>query len=144
MTDLDVDVLRGLDTGGHLALSLYLDVSTLERRRRVMQRVTTAIEAKLAAGDGHTAEQAEELQEDLEMVRLYFGTSASRRSQYVAIFSCAAQLFWRVVPLRGPVDETIGAAESLDLRPLREALSATEPNGSRRNDLLPHFTCASV
>ncbi|MHB0876021.1 MAG: hypothetical protein ACYC5O_08260 [Anaerolineae bacterium] len=139
-----MDALKRLDTDGHLALSLYLDVSTPDRRRRVMQRVAKAIEGQLAAAGNHTAEQVQELQEDIELVRLYFGTSASRRHPYVAIFSCATQLFWRVVPLPEPIAESIVAADSLDVGPLRQVSGARAPVHSRQNELLPHFNCATV
>jgi hypothetical protein len=138
-----MESLRRLDTGGNLALSLYLDVSSPDKRRRVVQRVTRAVEAALSS-HGRTAEQAVALQEDLELVRLYFGTSASTRHPYVAIFSCAQQLFWRVLPLAGPVEESIAAAQALDLRPLRECVAVPERSSSLRNDLLPHFNCATV
>lgn len=136
--------LSQLDTDGHLALSLYLDVSTPDRRRKVMQRVTKALEPLLAADSGLPAEQVQGLREDIEMVRIYFGTSASCRHPYVAIFSCAPQLFWRVVPLDAPVEEAIRAGKSLDTRALGESLGDLRRVPNCRTDLLPHLTCASV
>lgn len=136
--------LRRLDTDGHLALSLYLDVSTPDMRRRVMERITKALAPFLAADSSLPPEQAQGLREDLEMVRIYFGTSASCRHPYVAIFSCAPQLFWRVVPLDAPVQEAVMVGKSFDTRALVEALGAPRPVPNRRTDLLPHLTCASV
>ena len=137
-----LESLRGLHTGGHLALSLYLDVSTDERLRRVMQRLDSALRPLLAAA-GEDGDRVLELREDVEMVRLHFGTSAGALAPYVAIFSCASQCFWRVYPLSHPVKERIRAGEWFDVAPL---VAMLEPAGrpGARNDLLAPASYASV
>lgn len=143
----ELTVLKQLDVDGHMALSLYLDLSTPEKRRRVMQRVTGALAPYLGPGSGLDEERLRGLREDLEMVRLYFKTSGSGRSPYVAIFSCAPQLFWRVYPLETPVEESIEVGRDFSLASLRQVLEQERHNGgsvlSERN-LLAHLNCASV
>jgi hypothetical protein len=138
----ELESLRGLDAGGHLALSLYLDVGTPERRRRVMQRLESALQPLLsdATEDG---DRLVGLREDVEMVRLHFATSAGALYPYVAIFSCAPQCFWRVYPLSRPVKERIRVGECFDLTPLEALL---EPAGRRTGgvDLLAPVSYASV
>ena len=135
----ELALLRQFDADGHFALSLYLDLSTPTLRDEAIQRVTAALAPYLQGNNGDGAEQAEEFQEDLDMVRLYFKTSNSSRAPYVAIFSCASQLFWRVYQLNVPVEETIIVSDRFELAPLEAALERALAIGSCTSDLAAQF-----
>jgi len=135
VTKDELGVLDRFDTDGRLALSLYLDVSTPERRATVLDRIRSEIRTVVPEGP-----QLDSLAEDLEMVRLFFSTSATRQVRYVAIFSCAAQLFWRAYPCDQTVDELIIVDSSFHTAPLRRLLetrSGPQPVLVEERDLLP-------
>ncbi|MGQ9555500.1 MAG: hypothetical protein ACUVWR_15465 [Anaerolineae bacterium] len=125
----ELALLRQFDADGHLALSLYIDLSTSERRDEAIQRVTAALAPHFQENNGYGAEQAEALREDLDMVRLYFKTSNSSRAPYIAIFSCAPQLFWRVYQLDVPIEEAIIVGHRFELAPLEAALERASATG---------------
>lgn len=133
-------LLQRFDADGRLALSLYLDVSTPEKRASADERVRD----KLRAAVGNVRPEDEDLlgalSEDLEMVRLYFRTTAGHRSRYVAIFTCASQLFWRVYPLEGPVDDYVHVGRHFDVEPLLRSQREEEAIKERElePDLLAH------
>lgn len=127
----DLDILARFDADGGLALSLYLDVSTPERRESALDRVRDHL---------HTApaDAAAALAEDLDMVDLYLSTTTARRLHYIAMFSCARQLFWRAYPLDGLSAERIHIGARFDIEPLRlaGALEAGAPAPAPQADLL--------
>ena len=59
----ELALLRQFDADGHLALSLYIDLSTSERRDEAIQRVTAALAPHFQENNGYGAEQAEALRE---------------------------------------------------------------------------------
>jgi hypothetical protein len=126
----ELALLQRFDADGRLALSLYLDVSTPERRATVMQRIRDQLRTAAWNSQPGDEDLLTALGEDLEMVRLYFRTTAGRRSRYVAIFVCAPQLFWRVYPLDGPISEEVYVGRHFEVGPLvraqREVAAARE------------------
>lgn len=128
----ELGLLQRFDADGRLALSLYLDVSTPERRATVLQRVRDKLRVVATRAQNGGDDPLASLAEDLEMLRLYFRTSASRQARYVAVFTCAPQLFWRVYALDGPVDEQVHIGSEFEVAPmvraLREREAATELN----------------
>ena len=147
----ELDLLKSFDADGHLAISLYLDLSTPERRNQALRRVIRRLEPLLENGDSGIADKLGSLQEDLEMIRLYLKTSGSRRSPYVAIFVCAPQLFWRAYQLEAPVPELLEVGPRFHVNPLEEVASDRgEAAGllvRKRNsgrDLPLHTPCASL
>ena len=142
----ELNILKQFDTEGHLALSLYLDLSTPKRRAGALERVLSALSASFPSGtggngsngsDGHDPEELGGLQEDLELVRLYFRASGSCRSAYMAIFSCAPQLFWRVYHFDEPLQELLEIGHCLNVAPLEVILSgrAADPARGERSRL---------
>jgi hypothetical protein len=61
------------------------------------------------------------LREDMEIVGLYLQTNGHRRHAGMAIFSCAARLFWRAFPLHAPVPTRVTVGPNFDLEPLMSA-----------------------
>lgn len=143
----ELSLLRGFGAGEHIALSVYLDLSTPERRGTALQRLEAALTPQLSGNDGIPPEQAAELQEDMDMVRLYLKSSNGARAPYLAAFSCAPELFWRVYQLDAPVGEMVALQRTFHLGPLEEALRCLPESAhvrSRENDLQPHLDCASL
>ncbi len=120
----DLDILDRFDTDGGLALSLYLDVSTPERRGSALGRVRDELRTCLLQFPHPDAVAA--LGEDLEMVDLYLSTTSARHLHYVALFSCARQLFWRAYPLVSLRAESVQVGDRFDTEPLRQAMLSVE------------------
>lgn len=82
---------------------------------------------------GPRADCRKAIQEDIEIVSLYLKTNAHRRQPGLAIFSCAAELFWRAYPLPEPVPNRVVIGPRFDLEPLRAiARSAWPAKGMER------------
>ena len=111
-----------------LALSLYLDLSTPVARAKAAQRAFALVCEALCHAGLDCNDGLSRVAEDLELVRLYLKTSAAGRSSFVAFFSCAQELFWRALPLPGPLAESASVGESFDLGPLRLSL-VLQPQG---------------
>jgi hypothetical protein len=58
------------------------------------------------------------LEEDMEIVGLYLKTNGHRRHQGIAIFSCAAELFWRAYPLTVALPTRVSVGPKFDVEPL--------------------------
>ena len=139
--------LRSFRSEGHVALSAYLDVSTPDLRQTVLQRTEEALDPYVSGRDGLSPDQAIELREDLEMVRIYLGGRNAARAPYLAIFSCAPELFWRVYQLDSPLREKVVVQPRLYLEPLEDAvrhLNASSLRLSRENGLQPESGCANL
>jgi hypothetical protein len=54
----------------------------------------------------------------VEIVKLYLQTNGHRRHASLALFSCAAELFWRAYPLSVPVPTQVSVGPGFDLAPL--------------------------
>jgi hypothetical protein len=71
---------------------------------------------------GGSQECREALKEDMEIVSLYLRTNGHREYVGLAIFSCAAELFWRVYPLPVPLPNQVSVGLRFDLDPLIEEI----------------------
>ncbi|NPV08065.1 MAG: hypothetical protein HPY83_08900 [Anaerolineae bacterium] len=125
----ELGLLQRFDADGRLALSLYLDVSSPERRATVLHRVRDKLRAATSGAQNGGDDPLAPLSEDLEMLRLYFQTSAGRQARYVAVFTCASQLFWRVYSLDEPLNELVHVGRHFELAPLVRALREKETAG---------------
>jgi hypothetical protein len=56
----------------------------------------------------------------MEIVGLYLRTNGHRRHPGLAIFSCAAELFWRAYPLPRPVPNQVAVGPKFNLEPLHQ------------------------
>lgn len=124
VSQAELDILARFDADGGTALSLYLDVSTPGLREGALDRAREHI---TSAAGLDAANLLESLSEDLDMVELYLSTSSARTLRYVAIFSCARQLFWRAHPLGFLINESVSVSSQFDVAPLREHVIVTRP-----------------
>ncbi len=57
----------------------------------------------------------------MEIVGLYLKTNGRRNNKGLAIFSCAAEMFWRAYPLKEAVPTRVTVGSAFDLEPLQES-----------------------
>ncbi|NIV38200.1 MAG: hypothetical protein GWN58_54930 [Anaerolineae bacterium] len=122
--DNDLETLQSFNGHGNTTLSAYLRLDTPERRKSVLDEFEQQMKARLDEC-GHEPECREALQEDMEIVGLYLRTNGDRNYQGLAIFSCAAELFWRVYPLSAPLPNQVSVGPKFDIAPLQQALEQT-------------------
>jgi hypothetical protein len=67
---------------------------------------------------GSDADCRAAIQEDMEIVGLYLTTNGHRQHAGLAIFSCAAELFWRAYPLQNAIPTQVTVGPAFDLEPL--------------------------
>ena len=118
--DNDLETLQSFNGHGSTTLSAYLRLDTPERRKSVYDEFVQQMSLKLEEC-GHTPECREALQEDMEIVGLYLRTNGHRNYPGLAIFSCAAELFWRVYPLPAPLPTRVSVGPKFDIAPLAQA-----------------------
>ncbi len=129
--DHDLEVLRTFDGRGHATLSVYLRLDTPDYRDSAYDFFIQQVQARLDECQARE-ECRQALKEDIEIVGLYLKTNGHRQHAGLAIFSCAAELFWRAYPLTAPVPSRVTIGPKFDLGPLmqgnehgkKEALSA--------------------
>jgi hypothetical protein len=116
----EMEVLRKFDPRGRVTLSAYLRLDSPECRESAyeefMRQARTCLEEC-----GSDAECREAIREDMEIVGLYLRSNGHRRLAGLAIFSCAAELFWRVYPLDVPIPTQVTVGPRFDLKPLAPA-----------------------
>jgi hypothetical protein len=94
-------------------------MDTPEHRESAYRDFLRHIQARLEEC-GSRPECREAIREDMEIVSLYLQTNGYRRHPGLAIFSCAAELFWRAYPLPVPVPTQVSVGTSFDLNPLMQ------------------------
>ena len=119
--DRDLETLQSFNGHGSTTLSAYLRLDTPERRKSVFDEFEQQIKLRLDECD-HEPECLEAIKEDMEIVGLYLRTNGHRNYLGLAIFSCAAELFWRVYPLSEPLPNRVSVGPKFDIAPLRQAL----------------------
>ena len=116
----DLELLRSFGGRGHTALSVYLRLDTPAYRDSAYDFFLEQVQARLdECGAREECRQA--IQEDLEIVSLYLKTNGHRQHAGLAIFSCAAELFWRAYPLSTPVPGQVTVGPHFNLEPLLQA-----------------------
>ena len=115
----DLEALKSFDTRGSIALSAYLRLDTPEHRATAYERFVQLVQDRLEEC-GPDPECREALQEDMEVVGFYLKTNGHRHHAALAIFSCAAELFWRAYPLPTPVPTQVAVGSGFDVTPLSE------------------------
>jgi len=125
IADRDLELLESFDGNGNVLLTTYLQVDTPEQCNRAYQEFLRLARARLDACE-HKAECRQALEEDIEIVGLYLKTNGhgARRYPGVAIFSCAARLFWRAYPLPVAVGNQVEIGRRFDVQPLKEIARA--------------------
>lgn len=117
LPDSDLKVLKAFNGRGHVTLSAYLRLDTPELRESAYQdfvrEVSNCLDDCAPQPDCRKA-----IQEDVEIVGLYLRTNGHRRHVAIAIFSCAAELFWRAYPLSMPVPTQVSVGPTFNVEPL--------------------------
>ena len=117
--DSDLATLQSFNSRGHITLSAYLQLDTPQHRDSALDEFLQQIGARLAECDPQP-ECKEAIKEDMEIVSLYLKTNGHRRHAGLAIFSCAAELFWRAYPLSIAVPTQIMVGPAFNLEPLQQ------------------------
>ena len=123
----DLEVLQSFDGRGNIMLSAYLQLDTPERRALAAEEFMQ--QAQMRLGEcGACPECRDALQEDIEIVEIYLKTNGHRRNAGLAIFSCAAELFWRAYPLEMPVPTQVTGGSRFNVEPLLQHLRQGQPS----------------
>jgi hypothetical protein len=122
--DSDLETLQSFNGHGSITLSAYLRLDTPERRKSAYDEFLQQMNVKLEEC-GSKPECREALKEDMEIVGMYLRTNGRRDYEGLAIFSCAAELFWRVYPLPAPLPNQVSVGPKFDVAPLEQALENT-------------------
>jgi hypothetical protein len=115
----ELEVLRSFNGHGRIVLSAYLCLDTPERRTSAYDEFVRHMQARLEEC-GPQVDCRESIEEDMEIVGLYLKSNGHRRHPALAIFSCAAELFWRAYPLSVPVPTQVTVGDKFHLKPLLE------------------------
>jgi hypothetical protein len=113
----DLELLRTFNSRGHIALSVYLRLDSPELREAAYEEYVRQAGICLEAC-GANVECRKAIQEDVDIAGLYLRTNGHRRHPGLALFSCAAELFWRAYPLAQPVATRVTAGATFNLEPI--------------------------
>jgi len=116
--DRDFELLKSFNGHGHVTLSVYLRLDSPQLRNSAYDHFIQEMQACLTE-HGSKPEVTEALREDMEIVGLYLKTNGHRKHPALAIFSCAAELFWRAYPLNVPVPMRVSVGPKFDVDLLR-------------------------
>jgi hypothetical protein len=119
--DSDLALLQSFTGNGHITLSAYLRLDTPQLRDAAYDDFLRATQTCLDECNSRP-ECREAIKEDMEIVGLYLKTNGHRHHAAVAIFSCAAELFWRVYPLAVSLPTQVFVGPRFNLDPFRRAI----------------------
>ena len=119
--DSDLEALQSFNGHGSITLSAYLRLDTPERCDSAYDKFVQQIELRLEECVPKP-ECRKALKEDMEIVGLYLRTNGHRNYPGLAIFSCAAELFWRVYPIPMPMSTRVSVGPKFDVSQLKETL----------------------
>lgn len=119
--DKELKILESFNGRGHVVLSAYLPLDTPEHRQSAHESFLQLAQKRLEEC-GHRADCREAISEDIEIVGLYLKSNGQRPNLGLAIFSCAAELFWRAYPLPVPVSTQVSVGSRFDLEPLKQVV----------------------
>lgn len=117
--DSDLEVLQSFNGHGNVMLSVYLRLDTPERRDAAYDVLVQQAQVRLEER-GPQPGGGDAIKEDMDIVGLYLKTNGYRHHPGLAIFSCAAELFWRAYPLPVPVPTQVTVGPRFDLEPLMQ------------------------
>jgi len=126
----DLETLAAFKAKGQSALSVYLDMTTAEKRKSAYSYFETMTNQQLRE-HGTNYHCRRMLQEDMDVVQMCL-SNRSTPGVGIAIFSCASSLFWRAYSLPVAVPNRVDIGSVFDLDPLRRAMKEIE----RRQELL--------
>lgn len=122
ISDRDLAALESFNSRGHITLSAYLRLDTPAHRESAYDDFARHTHACLDEC-GPESECREAIKEDMEIVGLYLKTNGHRRHAGLAIFSCAAELFWRAYPLASPISTQVSVGPRFNVEPLKQTAS---------------------
>jgi len=117
--DKEVKVLESFNGRGNAVLSAYLPLDTPEHRQWAYENFLELAHRRLEEC-GTRVDCREAIGEDIEIVGLYLKSNGHRKNRGLAIFSCAAELFWRAYPLPVPISPQVSVGSHFDLQPLKQ------------------------
>ena len=120
--DRDLEILKSFNGRGNITLTAYLQLDTQEHRERAYSDFTRLAQKRLEECRPRP-ECQEAIREDMEIVGLYLKTNGHRNGPGLAIFSCAAELFWRAYSLPLPIPTQVSVGPRFDVAPLKEAMT---------------------
>jgi hypothetical protein len=123
----DLEVLQSFNSRGKITVSAYVRMDTPEHRESAVSEFIQQMQSRLDEC-GSSPECREALKEDMEIVGLYLRTNGHRDQAGLAIFSCAAELFWRVYPLPVALPNRVSVGPEFDLEPLRRFAGKRRPS----------------
>jgi hypothetical protein len=113
----DLDVLTSFNGQGNITLSAYLRLDTPQRRESAYSEFMELMQESINDCSPRP-ECREAIQEDMEIVGLYLKANGHLDQAAIAIFSCAAELFWRVYRLPIPIRTQVAVGPEFDVEPL--------------------------
>jgi hypothetical protein len=116
----DLQLLRAFNGHGRTLVSAYLRLDSPEYRQTAYEEFMRQMQTHLENCQ-HQPQCREAVREDMEIVGLYLKTNGQRNHKGLALFSCAAELFWRAYPLSSPVPNRVTVGPAFDLEPLTPA-----------------------
>jgi hypothetical protein len=119
----DLEVLRSFRSDGNITLSAYLQLDTPQRRESAYETFERQISDRLEECKPRP-ECREAIKEDVEIVELYLKTNGHRKVKGLAIFSCAAELFWRAYTLTSTIATQVSVGPRFDIEPLVQQRSS--------------------
>jgi len=118
--DRDLQILQSFNGHGNVALSAYLCLDTPEHGESDYEVFMRQMQARLDEC-GSSRECREALREDMDIVGLYLRSNGNHHHGALAIFCCAAELFWRVYPLPSAMPSQVWVGPKFNLEPLKLA-----------------------
>jgi hypothetical protein len=117
----DLETLQSFDSRGRITLSAYLRLDSPKRRGFIHEEFIQQMDTCLAECDPQP-DCREAIKEDMEIVELYLKTNGHRSYAGLAIFSCAAELFWRAYPLSVPIPTQVMVGSKFNVDPLLQVV----------------------
>lgn len=115
----DLEMLQSFNSHGRITLSAYLRLDSPHHRESAYDEFVQQMQARLDEC-APQIECREAIKEDIEIVELYLKTNGHRQRAGLAIFSCAAELFWRAYPLAAPIRTQVKVGPRFDIEPLAQ------------------------
>jgi hypothetical protein len=122
----ELKVLQSFNGHGNITLSAYLRLDNRQHRDTAYSEFMERMQESLDEC-GSSPDCLEALQEDMEIVGLYLKSNGHRHVPALAIFSCAAELFWRAYPLPEPLPTRVLVGPRFHVEPLVQAVEERDP-----------------
>lgn len=113
----DLATLQSFNSHGSITVSAFLRLDSPEYRESAYDEFVRQMQVRLEeCGQDESCRKA--IEEDIEIIEIYLKTNGHRDHAGLAIFSCAAELFWRAYPLEEPLASRVTVGLTFDVSPL--------------------------